>query len=101
VYLGLGCLSNLICRDHAKCSVSSRSSCVNCLGESCGAEGRVGRAGDGAAETGCAGEIERAGGGGDKGADGSGGSGKFEQAADGSGGGGSGGVERTGRLTHA
>ena len=61
--------------------MTSRSSCVNCSGDSSGVEVGVGRAGDGAGETG------RAGGGCDERADGCGGSGEFERAGDGSGGG--------------
>jgi len=63
-----------------KCSMTSRSSCVNCSGDSSGVEVGVDRAGDGAGETGRAGET------GDERADGCGGSGEFERAGDGSGG---------------
>jgi len=62
VYLGWGSTSTLTCRDRAKCSMTSRSSCVNCSGNSSGVEVGVGRAGDGAGETGRAG----GGGGGDE-----------------------------------
>ena len=50
--------------------MTSRISCVNCSGDSSGVEVGVGRAGDGAGETGRAG----GGGGGDERADGGGGS---------------------------
>jgi len=72
-----------------KCSMTSRSSCVNCSGDSSGVKVGVGRAGDGAGETG------RAGGDGGDVSDDDGGSG-----GDGDGGGG-GGVERTGRPARA
>jgi len=90
VYLRLGCTSTLTYRDRAKCSITSPISCVNCSGDSSGGEIGIGRAGDVAGETGQAGETGRAGeteraggGGGDKRADGCGGSGEFEQAGDG------------------
>jgi len=81
-------MSTLTCRDRTKCSMTSRSSCVNCSGDSSGVEVGVGRAGAGAGETRRAGETGRAGGsgragetgcaegggGGDKWADGGGGS---------------------------
>ena len=76
-----------------KYSMTSRTSCVNCSGDSSGVEVGVGRAGDGAgetgwaAETGRAGETERSRGGGDAPADGCGGSGEFDRAGDGDGGG--------------
>jgi len=59
-----------------KCCMTPRSSCVNCSGDSSGVEVGVGRAGDGAGETGRAGETGHAGGGGggDELADGGGGS---------------------------
>ena len=88
MYLGRGCKSTLTCQDCAKCSITSPISCVNFSGDSSGVEIGVSRAGDGAGETGRAGETRRAGGGGgDEQADGCGGSGKFERAGDGGGGG--------------
>jgi len=51
VYLGLGCTSTSTFGDRAKCSMTSCISCVNRSVESSSAEGRVGRAGDGAGET--------------------------------------------------
>jgi len=96
VYLGRGCTSTLTCRDRAKCCMTSRSSCVNCSGDSSGVEVGVGRADGGAGETGLAG-----GDGGDVSDDDAGGSGgEFERAGDGDGGGG-GGVEGTGRPARA
>jgi len=78
--------------------MTSRSTCVHCSGDSSGVVVAVGRAGDGAGETGRAG----GGGGGDERADGGGGSGgggQFERACDGDGGGS--GVERTGHPARA
>jgi len=55
--------------------MTSRISCVNCSSDSSGVDVGVSRAGDGAGETGRAGEIGRAGGGvGNQQADGGGGS---------------------------
>ena len=55
MYLGRGCKSTLTCRDRAKYSMTFRSSCVNCSGDSSGVKVGVSRAGDGAGETGQAG----------------------------------------------
>jgi len=90
-------MSPSTCRDRPKCSMTSCISCVNCSVERRGAEGRVGRAGDGAGETG------RADGNGADVSDDDGGiGGEFARAGDGDGGGGSGGgVERTGCPTRA
>ena len=75
--------------------MTSRSSCVNCSGDSSGVEVGVGREGDGAGETGRAG-----GDGGDVSDDNGGSGGEFERACDGYGGGG-GGVETTVHPAHA
>jgi len=97
VYLGRGCTSTLTCRDRAKRCITSRISCVNCSGDSSGVDVGVGRAGDGAGETGRAGDD-----GGDVTDDDSGSGGEFERACDGDGGGGGGGgVETTGRPARA
>jgi len=73
---------------------TSRISCVNSSGNSSGVEVGVGRAGDGAGETGRAG-----GDGGDVSVDDGGSGGEFKRAGDGDGGGG--GVERTGHPARA
>jgi len=76
--------------------MTSRISCVNCSGDSSGVDVDVGQAGDGAGETGRAGDD-----GGDVSDDDGGGSGESEEAGDGDGSGGGGGVERTGGPARA
>jgi len=53
-------MSTLTCRDRAKCSITSSNRCVNCSRDSSGVEIGVGRAGDGAGETGRSGETGHA-----------------------------------------
>jgi len=89
-------MSTLTFRDCANRSMTSCISCLNRSIESSGGEGRVGRAGDGAGETG-----RGCGDGGNVSDDNGGSSGEFERACDGDGGGGGGGVETTGRPARA
>jgi len=74
VHVGRGGMSTLTCGDFEICSITSHISCINYSGDTSSVEISVGRAPDGAGETGRAGEPGRAGGGGggDVRADGSG-----------------------------